>query len=311
MPRYRQFVLTVLALVAFAANSLLCRAALKSASTDPATFTTIRLVSGALMLWLLLRARPRGSSGAGNWLSAGALFAYAAAFSFAYITLSAAAGALLLFGAVQVTMIGRGLWNGERLGKMQLAGLLLALAGVLVLLLPDAAAPALFPSLLMLGAGMAWGIYSLRGKGIRDPLSVTAGNFLRAVPMAVALNLCTASHIHLDKAGLAYAVLSGALASGAGYAVWYSVLPGLKASTASIAQLGVPIIAAAAAIVFLGEPLTVRFVMAALAVLCGIWLVLGAYPPSASGAATHSGAGLQCANTVGSADETSAAHRAD
>ena len=275
MPRYRQFVLTMLALIAFAANSLLCRAALKSASVDPATFTTIRLVSGALMLWLLMRARRGASPGSGNWLSAGALFAYAAAFSFAYITLSAATGALLLFGAVQATMIGRGLCNGERLGKVQLAGLLLALAGVLTLLLPDAATPALLPSLLMLGAGVAWGIYSLRGKGAGDPLSVTAGNFMRAVPMTVFLNLCSGRHVHLDTAGLAYAVLSGALASGAGYAVWYAVLPSLKASTASIAQLGVPIIAAAAAIVFLGEPLTVRFASAALAVLGGIWLVFG------------------------------------
>ncbi|MEO7251444.1 MAG: DMT family transporter [Arenimonas sp.] len=311
MPRYRQFVLTAIALVAFAANSLLCRAALKSASVDPATFTTIRLVSGALVLWLLMRVRRRSAPGTGNWLSAAALFAYAAGFSFAYITLSAATGALLLFGAVQATMIGRGLWNGERLREVQLAGLLLALTGVLALLLPDAAAPALFPSLLMLGAGLAWGIYSLRGKGAGDPLSVTAGNFLRAVPMAVGLNLCTAASVHLDTAGFAYAVVSGALASGAGYAVWYSVLPSLQASTASIAQLGVPIIAAAAAIVFLGEPLTARFALSALTVLGGIWLVLGGRHASARGPEKHSGAGLEHADTVLPSDETAATHRTD
>ena len=311
MPRYRQFALTVLALVAFAANSLLCRAALKSASIDPATFTTIRLVSGALVLWLLFRARPGIAQGAGNWPSAAALFAYAAGFSFAYITLSTATGALLLFGAVQATMIGRGLWRGERLAKVQLAGLLLALVGVLFLLLPDAAAPALLPSLLMLGAGVAWGVYSLRGRGAGDPLSVTAGNFVRAVPMAMLLTLCTVRHIHLEAAGVAYAVLSGALASGVGYAVWYSVLPALKASTASIAQLGVPIIAAAAAIVFLGEPVSLRFALAALAVLGGIWLVLGGRRRVASEPFPNSGGAMERADTVAAADESVAPRRTD
>ena len=270
----RIIALTLLAMLAFAGNSLLCRIALRDTSIDAATFTTARLASGALMLILLARPWHRSRVGKGNWLSAVALFAYAAAFSFAYLSLTAATGALLLFGAVQATMLGHGLWTGERLAAGQFAGLVLAAGGLIGLLLPGLQAPPLSAALLMLGAGVAWGIYSLRGRGTGDPLRVTGGNFLRAAPIAGLLSLVTASSASLDPLGIAYAVASGALASGIGYALWYSALPSLSASSASTVQLSVPAIAAIGGIVFLGEAATLRLLVAAVAILGGIALVI-------------------------------------
>lgn len=279
MSQARIVVLTLLALAAFAGNSLLCRAALSRTAIDAATFSSVRLVSGALVLWLLVRLRGGPSAGAGNWLSALALFAYAAAFSFSYIHLPAAAGALILFGAVQTTMISYGLARGERLRAAQLAGLLLAGAGLAGLLLPGLSAPPLPSALLMLGAGIAWGVYSLRGKGAGDALRVTAGNFARAAPMALALSALLYRGAVADPAGAWYAFLSGALASGVGYAIWYAALPGLKATTAATVQLSVPVIAAAGGVLFLGEPLTWRLAAAGIAILGGIALVvLGGKP---------------------------------
>jgi drug/metabolite transporter (DMT)-like permease len=266
--------LTSLAMIAFAGNSLLCRVALKDTGIDAGSFTTIRLISGALTLWLVVRMGGGAKAGAGNWLSAFALFAYAAGFSFAYVTLPASMGALLLFGAVQATMIGHGLWTGERLLKAQLAGLVLALGGLAGLLLPGLSAPPLLGSLLMLGAGVAWGVYSLRGKGMGDPTRVTAGNFVRAVPIAAALSLLMHDSASVDSAGFWYAVASGALASGIGYAIWYTALPALKAINAATVQLSVPVIAALGGIVFLGESLTLRLVLASAAILGGIALVI-------------------------------------
>lgn len=265
-------------MTAFAGNSLLCRLALKHTSIDATSFTTIRLISGALVLWLVTR-RYRGlQAGGGNWLSALALFFYAAGFSFAYVTLPAASGALLLFGAVQATMIGYGIWSGERLRRLQLVGLALALSGLLGLLLPGLSAPPLYGSVLMLGAGLAWGIYSLRGKGAGDPTRVTAGNFLRAAPVAIALSLFMFSFsfkgASLDAAGFWYAVSSGALTSGIGYAIWYAALPALKATNAATVQLSVPVIAALGGIAFLGEPITLRLGLASAAILGGIALVV-------------------------------------
>lgn len=267
-------VLTSLAMIAFAGNSLLCRAALNDTGIDAASFTIIRLVSGAVMLWLVVQMRRGTYTGGGNWLSAVALFAYAAGFSFAYVSLPAATGALLLFGAVQATMIGYGIWAGERLRKLQLIGLVLACGGLLGLLLPGLSAPPLYGSVLMLGAGVAWGIYSLRGKGAGDPTRVTAGNFLRAVPVAAAFSAITPSSAALDNAGFWYAVSSGALASGIGYAIWYTALPALKAANAATVQLSVPVIAALGGIVFLGEAITLRLVLASAAILGGIALVI-------------------------------------
>lgn len=274
MSPVRVVLLTALAMLAFAGNSLLCRIALKQTSIDAASFTTIRLISGALMLALLLRWRGRSAVAGGNWPSAFALFVYAAGFSFAYIRLSAATGALLLFGAVQATMIGYGVWRGERLARPQLAGFLLALGGLVGLMLPGLAAPPLVSALLMLGAGFAWGIYSLRGKGAGDPTQVTAGNFLRAVPITAALSLLMVNELSPDRAGVGYAVLSGALTSGLGYAIWYQILPAMKATQAAIVQLSVPVLAAVGGIVLLGESISWRMVLASGAILGGIALVI-------------------------------------
>lgn len=270
----RIIALTSLAMIAFAANSLLCRAALQHGSIDAAGFTTIRLASGALMLWLVVRLRGGTHTGRGNWQSALALFVYAAGFSFAYGSLPAATGALLLFGAVQATMIGHGVWSGERLVWLQLVGLLLAFAGLVGLLLPGLSAPPLYGSILMLGAGVAWGVYSLRGKGAGDPIQVTAGNFLRAVPIAILLNVFMLSGTSAVNAGFWYAVSSGAFASGIGYAIWYTALPGLKATHAATVQLSVPVIAALGGIVFLGESMTLRLLLASASILGGIALVI-------------------------------------
>lgn len=274
MHRARIATLTTLAMLAFAGNSLLCRAALEHTSIDPASFTSIRLVSGALMLWLLLRLKRSTAKGEGNWPSALALFAYAASFSFAYESLPAASGALLLFGAVQATMIGHGVWAGERFRKLQLVGLVLALAGLVGLLLPGLSAPPLMGSLLMMGAGMAWGVYSLRGRGQGDATLVTAGNFLRAAPIALALSVLMLSQLSMDIAGVLYALASGALTSAVGYAIWYTALPALKATSAATVQLSVPVIAALGGIVFLGESITLRLVLASLAILGGIAMVI-------------------------------------
>ncbi len=274
MSSLRITALTSLAMVAFASNSLLCRVALKQTSIDAASFTLIRLISGALVLWLIVRITRGAQIGSGNWQSAFALFAYAAGFSFAYINLPAATGALLLFGAVQATMIGHGIWAGERLRKLQLVGLLLALGGLVALLLPGLSAPPLLDSLLMLGAGIAWGIYSLRGKGAGDPTKVTAGNFLRAVPIAAALSLLMIDRASLDSAGFWYAIASGTLASGIGYAIWYTALPALKATNAATVQLSVPVIAALGGILFLRESITLLLIFASVAILGGIALVI-------------------------------------
>jgi drug/metabolite transporter (DMT)-like permease len=274
MTRQRVAWLTLFAVLAFAANSLLCRMALRHTGIDAASFTSVRIVSGALALWLILRLRSGATGRAGNWLSAGALVVYAAAFSFAYVSLPAATGALLLFGAVQATMIAYGRWRGERLQGRQALGFVLALAGLVGLLLPGWTAPPLQGSVLMLLAGVAWGVYTLRGKGGGDPLAVTAGNFLRAVVPALALSLLTLPWMVLDRAGIAYAIASGALASGLGYAVWYSALPGLKVSSAATVQLSVPVIAALGGIVFLDESLSWRLVLASVAILGGIALVV-------------------------------------
>lgn len=270
----RLIALTSLAMLAFACNSLLCRVALIHTRIDAASFTAIRLLSGALMLGLIVRMRGGLRSGGGNWASALALFVYAAGFSFAYLSLPASTGALLLFGAVQATMICHGLWSGERLRRLQLAGFALALAGLVGLLAPSLTAPPLFGSLLMLSAGIAWGVYSLRGKGAGDPLQVTAGNFLRAVPIAAILSALMLNAATVDGAGMVYAVLSGALASGIGYAVWYTALPFLKATSAATVQLSVPVIAAVGGIAFLGEALTLRLALASAAILGGIALVV-------------------------------------
>ncbi|MES2561839.1 MAG: DMT family transporter [Pseudomonadota bacterium] len=270
----RAVVLTSLAMIAFAGNSLLCRIALEHTSIDAASFTTIRLVSGAVMLWLIVRMRCGSYISAGSWLSACALFVYAAAFSFAYTSLPTGIGALLLFGAVQATMISYGVWSGERLLRLQIIGLALALGGLVGLLSPGLSAPPLLGSALMVIAGIAWGIYSLRGAGVGNAITVTAGNFLRTAPITAMLSLLTLNSLSLDAAGITYAIASGAVTSGIGYAIWYTALPALKATHAATVQLSVPIIAAVGGVAFLSEAVTLRLVLASAAVLGGIALVI-------------------------------------
>lgn len=274
MSLIRVILLTTLAMLAFAANSLLCRAALLHTDIDAASFTTIRLMSGALVLWFIVQLRSGIGQGAGNWPSAFALFVYAAGFSFAYITLSAATGALLLFGAVQVTMIGYGLWAGERFRALQMVGFALAFGGLVGLLLPGLSSPPLFGSLLMLAAGVGWGIYSLRGSDGGDPTRVTAGNFLRAVPMAAIVSVLMLGGMSMDITGVIYAIASGALASGVGYAIWYTALPALRASSAATVQLSVPVLTAIGGVLLLSEPITLRLIMTSAAILGGVALVI-------------------------------------
>ncbi len=265
--------LTALAMLAFAGNSLLCRAALRDSELDPSSFTAIRLVSGALTLVLLVVLRRRGPL-RGDWLSALALFVYAAAFSFAYIELDAGSGALVLFGAVQASMIGYGWLRGERLSGLQWLGLGLAIGGLVYLLLPGASAPPLLSGGLMILAGIAWAAYSLRGRGTQDPLAATAGNFLRSLPALLPLAWLFHDQLSWDASGAIYAVASGALASGVGYAIWYAALPHLRALQAASVQLSVPVIAALMGAVLLGERIDPRLAFASLAVLGGIALIL-------------------------------------
>ncbi len=267
---------TLIAMLAFAGNSLLCRVALRDTAIDAGSFTSVRILAGALVLYLivLLKTPSEPVAGSGNWRSALALFAYAGAFSFAYIELATGTGALLLFGAVQATMIGVGLWRGERLSPLQMLGLGVACTGLVGLLLPGLSAPPPLSAALMLVSGVAWGVYSLRGKGAGDPTRVTAGNFLRATAPAIALGLVGLPDATWDTAGLAYAVASRALTSGMGYAIWYLALRELRATTAATVQLSVPVIAALGGTLFLGEAVTTRLVLASVAILGGIALVI-------------------------------------
>lgn len=273
----RLVLLVALALTAFAANSLLCRVALRGTGIDAASFTGVRIVAGAITLLLIVwwRQADVRRIPSGSWRSALALFVYAAGFSYAYLQLSAAVGALLLFGAVQLTMIGYGIWSGERLRVPQTAGLLLAVSGLVGLMLPGLSAPPLLSAALMIAAGAAWGIYSLRGRGAANATEATAGNFLRAVPFALALVLLTPNPLVADWSGIAYAVASGALASGVGYVIWYAALPGLAATHAATVQLSVPVLTALGGVMFLGEAITSRLMLGSLAILGGIALVIG------------------------------------
>lgn len=276
MPALRTIALTVAAMLAFAANSILCRLALAQGSIDPASFGSLRLVSGALTLALVLRLRP-GPAGAParvDWLAAAMLFAYVACFSFAYLSLSAGTGALMLFGAVQITMLAAGWRAGESFGAWGWLGFALAVAGFAGLVAPGVNAPAPVGAVLMAVAGVAWGVYSLRGRGVADPLAATAGNFLRAAPLALLLSLMLALQAHANTQGALLAVASGALTSGLGYVIWYAALPGLGALRAATVQLSVPLIAALGGVLFLAEAPSLRLVVAGAAILGGIGMVL-------------------------------------
>ena len=269
-------VYTVLALAAFAANSVLCRLALAGGAIDAASFSTIRLVAGAITLVALSSAREghRDVARSGSWGSAVALFLYAVPFSFAYVTLSAGTGALILFGAVQATMIVAALRSGERPMPLEWAGWVMALAGLIYLVVPGLAAPTPVGSGLMGVAGVAWGIYSLRGRDPGAPVETTAGNFVRTVPLAAAMSLFMLGDAYVSVDGVLLASVSGALASGVGYVVWYAALTGLTAARAATVQLAVPVLAAAGGVLFLSETVTRRLVLSAVSILGGVALAV-------------------------------------
>jgi len=274
-PALRTVLLTSITMVAFASNSLLCRLALQHAAIDAASFSSIRLVSGAVVLAVLARASAgRAAPARVDWAAATMLFLYVAFFSFAYLTLSAGTGALILFGAVQLTMLAAGLRAGERFDALGWAGFALAAGGLVYLVSPGVTAPTPLGAALMTVAGVAWGVYSLRGRGLDNPLAATASNFLRAAPMALALSLLLYGRARASPAGILLALASGALTSGIGYVLWYAALKGLSAIRAAAVQLSVPPIAAFGAVLFLAEPLTPRLAAASAAILGGIALVL-------------------------------------
>ncbi|HLL70643.1 MAG TPA: DMT family transporter [Pyrinomonadaceae bacterium] len=264
--------------MAFAANSVLCRLALGSAAIDAASFTTVRLASGALMLSLVAVSFGKKVPPLRSYkpLSALLLFLYAAAFSYAYTNLSTGTGALVLFGSVQATMLAVALRSGERPHAFEWAGLLLALGGLVYLVFPGLEfAPPLGSSTCMAVAGVSWGLYSLRGRSSGDPLADTNANFVLALPPAFALNLLALrGDAHASPTGIMLAVLSGALASGLGYVVWYTALRGLTATRAATVQLAVPVLAAAGGVLFMSERVTLRLLLAALLILGGIALAL-------------------------------------
>lgn len=266
--------LTALTMTLFAANSVLCRLALLEAGMDPVSYTALRLVSGAAMLWLILALRGAHPLRAGNWRAALALFAYMACFSRAYVELPTAVGTLIIAVAVQTTMVGAGIRMGERPRSGQALGIGIALAGLVFLLLPGLTAPPLISSLIIFVSGAAWAVYSLCGRGSGDPAAATAGNFLRCVPLVAVMLLCFHSRLTVSGAGVAYALTAGALASALGYIVWYMVVPRFTVTTAAVVQLSVPVITAAGGVVFVGEDITLRLVVSSAAILGGIFFAV-------------------------------------
>ncbi len=275
LPFLQTVALTTAAMLAFAANSLLCRLALRQGLIDPASFASVRLVGGAITLAVIVRFRStRSAPGHADWLAAAMLFAYVAFFSFAYLTLPAGTGALILFGAVQVTMFRVGLRSGEIFRPVAWFGLALIVAGLVYLVSPGVAAPPPLGAAMMAIAGAAWGVYSLRGRDVTDPLAATAGNFVRAAPLALVVSLLLATSAHADAAGVSLAIVSGAVTSGIGYVIWYGAVSRLSAIGAATVQLSVPLIAAFGGVVLLSEAITPRLLAASVAILGGIALVL-------------------------------------
>jgi drug/metabolite transporter (DMT)-like permease len=268
--------LTTLAMIAFASNSLLNRLALGQHTIDAVSYTTIRLISGAIMLSLIASTQRKNGQPllGGSWLSALLLFLYALTFSFAYLSLSAGTGALLLFGSVQLTMFIVALRSGERLQLLEWIGLCMAFGGLIYLVLPGLSAPPLLGSILMLMAGIAWGIYTLRGRRSQNPLADSTGNFVYAVPMILLIRLVSLNNVQLSSTGILLAALSGALASGVGYVIWYSALRGLTTTRAAIIQLSVPVLAAWGGVLLLSEHISARLLFAGILILGGIALTV-------------------------------------
>jgi drug/metabolite transporter (DMT)-like permease len=274
--KLQTILLTTLAMIAFASNSLLNRFALGRDAIDAASYTTVRLISGAVMLFIIASLQRKANSQIlhGSWNSAAFLFLYAITFSFAYLSLSTGSGALILFGSVQITMIVVALRSGERPSSLEWIGLIIALGGLIYLVFPGLTAPSPFGSALMTVAGISWGFYTLRGRGSQNPLEDTAGNFVYSVPMVSAVLLFSLKNTSITPIGILYASLSGALASGVGYAIWYAALRGLTTTRAATVQLSVPIIAAFSGVVFLAESVSVRLLIAGILILGGIAMAL-------------------------------------
>lgn len=272
--------LTILALFAFAGNSILCRLALGENAIDAASFTSIRLFSGVVVLLLLLKAlQPRAVIvSKGSWKASFMLFVYAIAFSFAYVSLDTGTGALILFASVQITMILVGLLSGSRLYFFEWLGVIVAFSGFVYLVLPGASAPSLSGFVLMAAAGVAWGFYTLAGRASKNPLSDTTYNFIRTLPLVLILIAATILNATLSWQGIALAILSGGITSGIGYAIWYMALGGLSAIQAAVLQLLVPVIAAAGGVLFADEVLSMRLLLSSTLILGGILMViLGKY----------------------------------
>jgi len=266
--------LTAVAMVAFAANSVLCRLALGAGLIDAASFATVRTISGAVLLAAILLLRQKKVAARPDWRSVVALYLYMVFFAFAYLSLSAGTGALILFGAVQLTMFTVALRSGEHFPLVSWAGLALAIAGLVYLVSPGLTAPDPLGAALMTIAGISWGAYSLVGRSAKDPVEATAHNFLYAVPLVVATSLVFIGDLAVTAAGAAYAVVSGAVASGVGYVIWYTALRGLTGTGAATVQLSVPVIAAIGGVILLSETVTLRLVVASAATLGGVALVL-------------------------------------
>lgn len=272
----KTIVFTGLALIAFAANSVLCRLALGERAIDASSFTIIRLLSGAIVLLMILiiNRNKTDSSSKGSWPASFMLFLYAVTFSFAYVTLDTGTGALILFGSVQITMILLSIIYGNRLHIAELAGVLIAFIGFVYLILPGVTTPSVMGFFLMLISGIAWGIYTLKGRDSKSPLMDTAYNFVRTIPLIVILAIVTIQDIHLSSEGILLAVLSGAIASGIGYSIWYVALGGLSVMQAAVLQLLVPVIAALGGVIFVSEEISLRLTVSATMILGGVLIVV-------------------------------------
>ena len=275
-PVVSTIVFTGLALIAFAANSVLCRLALGEQAIDASSFTVIRLLSGAVVLLAILRVNNNKTvtQAKGSWSSSLMLFLYALTFSFAYITLDTGTGALILFGSVQITMILLSIISGQRLHTAEWVGVSLSFVGFVYLILPGVTTPSINGFMLMTVAGVSWGIYTLKGRSSANPLMDTAYNFLRTIPFVTILAVLAIKQVHYSPTGILYAVLSGAIASGIGYAIWYRALTGLTTTQAAVVQLLVPVIAAFGGVVFVSEAVTLRLIVSAILVLGGIFIVV-------------------------------------
>lgn len=264
----------LVSLFAFAANSLFCRLALINGDIDPESFTAIRLLSGAIFLLLLLRIKEPSKPTGGSWKGGALLFIYAWFFSIAYVELGAGIGALILFGAVQITMFTHSRLKGERVSLRVWAGMLTAFCGLIILLLPGSTSPKFNSSMIMAISGIAWGAYSLIGRGSINPIADTSGNFLKSLPFLTCLlwGVMSGKHMQVNESGVAYAMASGVFASGAGYTIWYGVVKRISSPHAAILQLSVPVIASLGAVIFLAEPISSRLAIATVAVLGGVAL---------------------------------------